>query len=131
MTNRDDLIRRHDAIVECMASEKRPSGGVGARDWLEIRNAIRELPSVSLPPLPDDVAEMITTLKTPYDQSQSRRAAEEKKAADMLERQQQRITELEAENKRLYSQDQIETAFYRTGYEPTAEELLETLREGK
>lgn len=47
------------------------------------------------PELPEDVAELVNRLQEPYEQNQSRRVAEERQAADMLERQQRENAKLD------------------------------------
>ena len=52
-----DLIKRADAMAECLKNARRGEG-VGARDCLEIRDAIRELPTINNPKIDSEVSEL-------------------------------------------------------------------------
>lgn len=54
-TNQEELISRSAALGECLKNAERQHGSVGARDCIEIREAIRNLPVVSSPDLPDTI----------------------------------------------------------------------------
>ena len=53
-----ELISRAAALEECLKSEKRGEG-VGARDCIEIRDAIRELPTVNNPKPDTDISDLM------------------------------------------------------------------------